>query len=62
MKNIIFYKSASIRQGKLNYYKQLCLRTMPDKEGYNKVYMPYGEFGRGFYYVKQKEEKNEKES
>jgi len=54
MKNIIFYKSASIRQGKLNYYKQLCLRNMPDKEGYNKVYMPYGEFGRGFYYIKQR--------
>ena len=28
------------------------LSTFPDKKGYEKVFKPYGEEGRGFYYVK----------
>ena len=31
------------------------LSTIPDKEGYDKVYKPYGTDGKGFYYVKQTE-------
>jgi hypothetical protein len=29
------------------------LSSIPDLEGYEKVYKPYGEDGRGFYYVKK---------
>ena len=30
---------------------------IPDKEGYNKVYMPFGKQGRGYYYVRKGVEK-----
>lgn len=55
MENLIFYKKAR-KHLCSNYVIQTILRNMPEKEGYNKVYMPYGKNGRGFYYVKQKEE------
>lgn len=35
---------------------------MPDKEGYNKVYMPYGGYEKGFYYVKQEDIKAEEKA
>lgn len=57
MKNIL-YKLASLKQRKSDYLIQEFLRNMPDKEGYNKVYMPYCNKS-GFYYV-IKELKNEK--
>lgn len=53
MKNTIFYKLINKLQGRSNYFIQKFLRGMPEKEGYNKVYMPYGKNGRGFYYIKK---------
>ena len=39
--------------------KELCnpsatrhMSKFPDKNGYHKVYMPYGVAGRGYYYIK----------
>ncbi len=28
------------------------MSSLPGKSGYRKVYMPYGEDGRGYYYIK----------
>lgn len=33
------------------------LSSIPNKDGYEKVYKPYGSKGKGFYYTKQGEAK-----
>ena len=55
MRNLIFYKLAGKKENFSNTTQQRFLRNMPNKEGYNKVYMPYGKYGRGFYYVKKED-------
>lgn len=45
-----FYKLAEGKQATSPTQKNKVFQSMPDREGYEKVFMPYGEKGKGFYY------------
>ena len=46
----ILFRVATDKEARGNHGK--VLQSMPDKSGYEKVFMPYGPKGRGFYYSK----------
>jgi len=52
MDNIIFYRLATPKEQRQQAHKNKAFWLMPTKPGYNKVYMPYGFKGKGFYYSK----------
>jgi hypothetical protein len=52
--DFIFFQ-LDLRKKDSSTEKQKIFREMPDKNGYEKVYMPYGNKGKGFYYKKLKE-------
>lgn len=49
--DLIFYRAPKNDKERLGSHSQ-GLINMPDKDGYTKVYMPYGPQGKGFYYSK----------
>jgi len=48
----IFIRKSSNIEGKSKSAMKKAMNSFPEKEGYEIVYMPYGEEGRGFYYSK----------
>lgn len=52
--DIIFHRLSKKKEDNSPTNKNRAYMSMPEKEGYGKVYMPYGEKGRGFYYSKNK--------
>jgi len=48
----LFIREASPLETGSQAFKSRAFAAIPDKEGFKKVYKPYGEHGRGFYYVK----------
>jgi hypothetical protein len=50
--DIIFYKSGTKGDQTKQSLKNKFFNKMPDKKGYEKVYMPFGSEGKGFYYKK----------
>ena len=48
----ILYKKWDKSGGPSNTQKNKIYKDMPDKDGYIKVFMPYGPEGKGFYYNK----------
>lgn len=55
---IIFIRNSTKKEQESPTEKRKAFNSFPDKEGYIKTYMPYGEKGRGFYYSKIKDNKN----
>ena len=52
MNTLIFYRLATAKEQKSQSDKNKAFKAIPAKDGYNKVYMPYGFKGKGFYYSK----------
>ena len=53
-KETIFIRLATPKEMKSNTEKNKAYNSFPNSyfEGYDKGYMPYGEQGKGFYYIK----------
>jgi DNA topoisomerase IB len=50
--SLIFIRLSTKKEDNSPTEKNNAWYSFPDKEGYKKVYMPYGEKGKGFYYSK----------
>jgi len=50
----VFHRLATKQEANSAVHKSRAFRSMPDKEGHDKVFKPYGEQGRGFYYAPKK--------
>jgi hypothetical protein len=48
----IFIRLANKAEKKGGINRSRGFNTFPDKEGYEKIYKPYGEQGAGYYYSK----------
>lgn len=49
----LFIRLAKGKENTSPVEKQKAFLSIPDKEGWEKVYKPYGKNGRGFYYIKK---------
>ena len=54
-KDIIFIRLQTPKEAKSKAVQKKAWNAFPDKKGYEIVYMPWGEKGRGFYYKKEVE-------
>jgi hypothetical protein len=48
---IIFFRKATKKEKHSAYLKRQAFIAMPEKQNFEKVYMPYGLQGAGFYFV-----------
>jgi hypothetical protein len=53
MNDILFRKTKNQKEERSQATKSRVFISMPSIEGYIKVYKPYGEQGRGFYYKRE---------
>lgn len=49
---LVFHRAASKKEKLGGINRRRGFNSMPELEGYNKVYMPYGFCGAGYYYEK----------
>jgi hypothetical protein len=48
-----FIRKSSDKESNSNTHKRRAMNSIPDKEGHEVVYKPYGSSGKGFYYTKR---------